>query len=370
MPFKSTQVVLISLLFILTQCECCGGARGPLVPSPADLVITNQSRTEDGPPVEKPVPNCTTNPLPYTPRFETQVENSVSWEVEGKMGGGLKISEGIVPGGVDLSVGLAGKYLAEGKTVFVQGATYYYTIDPGLIMYFTTVRRKTWQDGYFDVKISGNRSQKIQVSYLIDDSYLILGTRTTPCTITDTSSAKPAVRATATLTNTPTNTPAARPTSTPTIIVQPVCMKGVIDFWTFPPASGWDSDRANEFAKMCPDAQVKIMSASPQDLSVKLVVASQAADLPDAARIPRTDDVQLFAKDRLIDADSATTIIRQIGEGKFDQKLLETLRDPNNKNRWLAVPSGRGTLVIMVRAQNRSVAEAWVKFLAQRELTP
>jgi ABC-type glycerol-3-phosphate transport system substrate-binding protein len=150
--------------------------------------------------------------------------------------------------------------------------------------------------------------------------------------------------------------------------IEPRPLGGVVEFWTFPPKVDWDSERASEFPEVYPEVLVKIVSFSPEDTEDKLWTAIAAGAAPDVVRFPEIGVARVFGEKGFLDADTATWIIREIGEDKFDPILLNALLDPVDKTRWIAVPTEREALSIMMGAANKRVAEAWVTFLIEREL--
>lgn len=148
--------------------------------------------------------------------------------------------------------------------------------------------------------------------------------------------------------------------------IKPRPMGGVVEFWTSPFRLDLDSERAREFSKVYPDVWVKIVSLPPEEAQAKSLTAIAAGVPPDVVLLP-WEDAQVFGKKGFLDADATTWIIREIGEEKFAPESLKVLFNPDDKT-WTAIPAKYGTLGIMTGSANKSAAEAWVKFLIEKEI--
>lgn len=106
---------------------------------------------------------------------------AVEWEVGGTAGTGVRIGDGVIPGGVDLSVSLEGHYANKFDQSIQQGTGWDLPAEPNTIVAYTLMWREVWQPGYVDVRLADQRVVRVNVRYRIGIQSDIVGKQVQLC---------------------------------------------------------------------------------------------------------------------------------------------------------------------------------------------
>lgn len=184
MVIKSTLVVsfLVALLIVACSPEAASNtiARssepGPLVP------VGEPEAVDLGPTIES-VWNCGSGggTVVKHPSRSVATNHAIEWEVGGTTGFGVKIGEGAIPGGVDLSTTMEGHYRTQLDQSGQQGTSWDLPAEPNTVVEYTLMWREKWQSGYIDILSPNQSNVRANVRYRTEIQSEIVGKRVQPC---------------------------------------------------------------------------------------------------------------------------------------------------------------------------------------------
>jgi len=151
---------LFSLLLIISLLTACGPASlsnsTASAPVPGPLVPVGEPEIRDLGPTSETVWNCGSGggTVVKHPSMSVVTNYAVQWEIGGTTGVGLNIGEGVIPGGVNLSTSLEGRYASSFDQGVQQGTGWDLPAEPNSIVVYTLMWREIWQRGYVDVRLA------------------------------------------------------------------------------------------------------------------------------------------------------------------------------------------------------------------------
>jgi hypothetical protein len=161
-------VIWFVLLFALISCQPTPETQiGEQSPQVGRIVPVGEPVQIDLRPTTERIPNCSgsQSTISKTPSMTIISGHSVEWEVGGQAGVGIKIGEGVLPFGVDLSSALTG-IIAEGiNQGFSQTSSWNLSAAPGEVVDYTLTWWEIWQPGYIDVTMADQQIVRINVRY-------------------------------------------------------------------------------------------------------------------------------------------------------------------------------------------------------------
>ena len=172
--------MVVVIVLILTSCGT--GTTKNQKPNVGPLVSTGQVEIiELGVTVEN-VWNCGNGggEIVKHPSRSISTNHSVEWEVGGTTGFGVTIGEGVVPGGVDLSGSLDGRYRSQFDTGTQQSTSWDLPAEPNSIVEYTLIWRETWETGYIDVFMN-NSNMRVNVRYRTNIGSEMVGKQLKSC---------------------------------------------------------------------------------------------------------------------------------------------------------------------------------------------
>jgi hypothetical protein len=150
---------------------------GPVVP-------VGQPEIRDLGPSTETVWNCGSGggTVVKHPSMSVATNWAVEWEVGGTAGTGVRIGDGVIPGGVDLSVSLEGHYANKFDQSIQQGTGWDLPAEPNTVVVYTLMWREVWQPGYVDVRLADQSIVKVNVRYRTGIQSEIVGKQQQSCT--------------------------------------------------------------------------------------------------------------------------------------------------------------------------------------------
>jgi hypothetical protein len=137
-----------------------GPIAGPVVP-------VGKPEVRDLGPTNELVWNCGPGggTLTKTPTKSVTSGYAVEWEVGGKIGTGVTIGEGFIPGGVGLTSSLEGRYAAQFGQGLQQGTGWQLPAQENTAVLYNLMWREEWQPGYVEVTLADKSIVKVNVRY-------------------------------------------------------------------------------------------------------------------------------------------------------------------------------------------------------------
>lgn len=188
---------------------------GPVVP-------TGPSEVRDLDPTTEIVPNCGGGGAPIVkhPSMSVLTSHAVEWKVGGEAGIGVRVGDGPIPGGVDLSAALD-THLNGGFEGGVQQSTAWdLPAEPNTVMEYTLMWREVWQPGYIEVRLEDKSIKRVNVRYRAGIQSEIIGQQRLSCDGEQSIAPQPTTNFLTPTPVTPTDTPLL-PTYTPTAVLVP-----------------------------------------------------------------------------------------------------------------------------------------------------
>jgi hypothetical protein len=106
---------------------------------------------------------------------------AVEWEVGGTTGVGVTIGEGVVPGGVNLSSTLEGRYATQFDQGIQQTTAWELPAEPDTVVEYTLMWREIWQPGYVEIRLADKSVVRANVRYRTGIQSDIVGKRVENC---------------------------------------------------------------------------------------------------------------------------------------------------------------------------------------------
>ncbi|MCI0561677.1 MAG: hypothetical protein MN733_24575 [Nitrososphaera sp.] len=155
-------------------------ASAPLV---GPVIPFGESEVRDLSPTTEVVSNCGSGggTVIKHPSMSVVTTYAVEWEVGGTTGVGVTIGEGVVPGGVNLSSTLEGRYATQFDQGIQQTTAWELPAEPGTVVDYTLMWREVWQPGYVEIRLADESIVKANVRYRIGIQSDIVGKRVENC---------------------------------------------------------------------------------------------------------------------------------------------------------------------------------------------
>jgi hypothetical protein len=155
-------------------------ASAPLV---GPVIPVGESEVRDLSPTTEAVSNCGSGggTVVKHPSMSVVTNYAVEWEVGGTTGVGITIGEGVVPGGVNLSSALEGRYATQFEQGIQQATAWELPAEPDTVVEYTLMWREVWQPGYVEIRLADESVVKANVHYRIGIQSDIVGKRVENC---------------------------------------------------------------------------------------------------------------------------------------------------------------------------------------------
>lgn len=159
------------LLILVISLAACNPAPSTVLSSSAPIVgpvvPVGQPEIRDLGPSTETVWNCGSGggTVVKHPSMSVATNWAVEWEVGGTAGTGVRIGDGVIPGGVDLSVSLEGHYANQFDQSIQQGTGWDLPAEPNTVVVYTLMWREVWQPGYVDVRLADQSVVRVNVRY-------------------------------------------------------------------------------------------------------------------------------------------------------------------------------------------------------------
>lgn len=134
-------------------------------PVPGPFVPVGEPEIHDLGPTTETVWNCGSGggTVVKHPTMSVVSNYAVEWQVGGTGGVGVRIGDGVIPGGVDLSATLEGRYTTGFEQGIQQGTGWDLPAEPNTIVIYTLMWREVWQPGYVDVRLADQSVVRVNV---------------------------------------------------------------------------------------------------------------------------------------------------------------------------------------------------------------
>jgi hypothetical protein len=155
-------------------------ASAPLV---GPVIPVGESEVRDLSPTTEVVSNCGSGggTVIKHPSMSVVTNYAVEWEVGGTTGVGVTIGEGVVPGGVNLSSTLEGRYATQFDQGIQQTTAWELPAEPSTVVDYTLMWREVWQPGYVEIRLADESVVRVNVRYRIGIQSDIVGKRVENC---------------------------------------------------------------------------------------------------------------------------------------------------------------------------------------------
>lgn len=147
------------------------------------VVLVGQPETRDLGPSAETIWNCGSGggPVVKSPSMSVATNWAVEWEVGGVVGTGVRIGDGVIPGGVDLSASLEGHNVVKLGEDVEKRIEWSLPAEPNTVVVYTLMWREIWQSGYVNVRLSDQQVVRVTVRYRTGIQSEIVGKRVQPC---------------------------------------------------------------------------------------------------------------------------------------------------------------------------------------------
>lgn len=134
-------------------------------PVPGPFVPAGEPEIRDLGPTTETVWNCGSGggTVVKHPAMSVVSNYAVEWQVGGTGGAGVRIGDGVIPGGVDLSATLEGHYTTGFEQGIQQGTGWDLPAEPNTVVVYTLMWREVWQPGYVDVRLADQSVVRVNV---------------------------------------------------------------------------------------------------------------------------------------------------------------------------------------------------------------
>jgi hypothetical protein len=105
----------------------------------------------------------------------------VEWQIGVTGGIGVKIGEGVIPGGVDLSATVEGRVANKFEQGITQGTGWDLPAEQNTIVVYTLMWRELWQRAYVDVRLADQTIERIDLRYRTGIQSEIVGKQKQSC---------------------------------------------------------------------------------------------------------------------------------------------------------------------------------------------
>lgn len=183
--------LLVIFTLLLALLSACGVAEQTAsssqtsvsAPAPGPVVPVGEPEVHDLGPTNETVWNCGGGggTLVKHPSMSVITGHAVEWEVGGVTGVGVVIGEGIVPGGINLSASLEGRYTSHFDQSIQQGTAWELPAAEDTLVVYTIMWREVWQRGYVDTRLADQSIVRVNVRYRTGIQSEIVGKRQDQC---------------------------------------------------------------------------------------------------------------------------------------------------------------------------------------------
>lgn len=155
-------------------------ASAPLV---GPVIPVGKVEVRDLSPTTEVVSNCGSGggTVIKHPSMSVVTNYAVEWEVGGTIGVGVTIGDGVVPGGVNLSSALEGRYATQFDQGIQQTTAWDLPAEPNTIVEYTLMWREVWQPGYVEIRLANESIVRTNLRYRIGIQSDIVGKRVEDC---------------------------------------------------------------------------------------------------------------------------------------------------------------------------------------------
>lgn len=181
------RVRLFYFLVIITLLSACSPSQSvePIASAPlvGPVIPVGEAEVRDLSPTTEVISNCGSGggTVIKHPSMSVVTNYAVEWEVGGTTGVGVTIGEGVVPGGVNLSSTLEGRYATQLDQGIQQAAAWELPAEPDTVVEYTLMWREVWQPGYVEIKLANESVIRANVRYRTGIQSDIVGKRAENC---------------------------------------------------------------------------------------------------------------------------------------------------------------------------------------------
>lgn len=175
------------LCLIVVLLVACSPSSSPTsvasAPVPGPVVPVGEPEIRDLGPTTETAWNCGNGggTVVKHPAMSVLTNYAVEWQVGGTGGVGVRIGDGVIPGGVDLSATLEGHYTTGLEQGIQQGTGWDLPAEPNTIVVYTLMWREKWQPGYVDVRLADQSVVRVAVRYRTGIQSEIVGKQRQSC---------------------------------------------------------------------------------------------------------------------------------------------------------------------------------------------
>lgn len=187
MHIKTFPAIMVSVTgFLLAACTPLSTPIQPPVasaPIAGPFVPVGEPEIKDLGPTTEVVWNCGSGggTVIKNPSMSVATGHAVEWEVGGITGVGLTIGEGAIPGGVELSGSLEGRYATQFEQGVQQGTGWNLPAEPNTSVIYTIMWREIWQRGYVNVTLADQSVVRVNVRFRTGFQSEIVGKQVQSC---------------------------------------------------------------------------------------------------------------------------------------------------------------------------------------------
>jgi hypothetical protein len=180
---KARSFVFAFLVIAITACNSpssTGSIATAAVPGP--VMPMGEPETRDLASTTETVWNCGGGvTLVKHPVMSVVTNHTFEWQVGGTSGVGVKVGQGVIPGGVDLSASLESHFSISSGQDVTQGTGWDLPAEANSIVVYTLMWREKWQRGYVDVRLVDQNIARVNVQYRVSIQSDIVGIQRQNC---------------------------------------------------------------------------------------------------------------------------------------------------------------------------------------------
>lgn len=181
---KTCSFAFALLAIAMTACNSPSSAgliASTAVPGP--VMPMGEQEIRDLAPTTETVWNCGSGggTIVKHPAMSVVTNHTVEWQIGGTSGVGVTVGQGVIPGGVDLSTSLEGRFSTSFDQGVQQGTGWDLPAESNSIVVYTLMWHEIWQPGYVDVRLADQSVARVNVRYRVGIQSEIVGKQEQKC---------------------------------------------------------------------------------------------------------------------------------------------------------------------------------------------